>query len=216
MGQATLSRRALLVLAALASVAFIPLFVTRGIGAFDFWWWMTLNNVVLLALAVTLDRGFVPALREDVRTRPVAKIGWGLASAALLYGVFFVGNLLSRQVLPQAGGDIEAVYGFRGGASALRIGLLMLFVFGPGEELFWRGVLQRGAAPFVGARLAFVLATALYAGVHIGSLNVMLVVAALVCGAFWGALYEWRRSLLVNVVSHTVWDIAVFLVWPYR
>jgi membrane protease YdiL (CAAX protease family) len=43
----------------------------------------------------------------------------------------------------------------------------------------------------------------------------MLILAALIAGLFWGFMYYRYRSLLANVVSHTVWDVAVFLVFPF-
>ena len=42
----------------------------------------------------------------------------------------------------------------------------------------------------------------------------MLVLAAGVCGLFWGFLYLRTGSLLINLVSHTAWDIAIFLLFP--
>jgi len=58
--------------------------------------------------------------------------------------------------------------------------------------------------------------TALYALVHVGSGNPMLVLAAAACGFFWGWLYMKTGSALLVIVSHTVWDIAVFLIVPFR
>ena len=60
------------------------------------------------------------------------------------------------------------------------------------------------------------LAAAVYAVVHAGSGNPMLVLAAAVCGLFWGYLYLRTDSVLLVAVSHTVWDLAVFVVFPFR
>ena len=43
----------------------------------------------------------------------------------------------------------------------------------------------------------------------------MLLLAALVCGVFWGWLYIRFDSILLNAVSHTAWDVAVFLIFPF-
>jgi hypothetical protein len=43
----------------------------------------------------------------------------------------------------------------------------------------------------------------------------MLVAAAGVCGIFWGWLYLAFRSPILNVVSHTAWDLLVFVVLPF-
>ena len=40
------------------------------------------------------------------------------------------------------------------------------------------------------------------------------VLAALTAGLFWGLLYKRTGSALIIIVSHVVWDIAVFLVVP--
>jgi membrane protease YdiL (CAAX protease family) len=91
----------------------------------------------------------------------------------------------------------------------------MLLIIGPGEELFWRGFLQRNMSLQFGRILGFILTTVVYAGVHVASGNIMLVLAALVCGIFWGWLYLRYQSMIINVVSHTLWDISVFMLFPF-
>ena len=56
----------------------------------------------------------------------------------------------------------------------------------------------------------------LYGAVHLVSGNAMLVMAALVAGAFWCALYRWRGNLTACVVSHALWTVGVFLLFPIR
>jgi membrane protease YdiL (CAAX protease family) len=90
----------------------------------------------------------------------------------------------------------------------------MIFLIGPGEELFWRGFLQRRLQADYGPWYGFLISAAIYSLVHIGSGNPMLVLAAGVCGLFWGFLYLRYRSLLMNMVSHKLWDVAIFLLFP--
>lgn len=198
----------------LAVVLFIPLFVTRGIGGFDFWWWMSANIGVLLVLAARLDPDWRMAIQRDLHDRILFKIGAGLLSAVLLYLVFFAGDIVSRHLFTFAGRGIENVYAFKADVSPWRIALLMLVLIGPGEELFWRGFLQRRLSAEHGPWPGFMLATAVYTLVHVGSGNVMLVLAAGLCGLFWGYLYLKTGSILLNVVSHTAWDVAIFLLLP--
>jgi len=91
----------------------------------------------------------------------------------------------------------------------------MLLIIGPGEELFWRGYLQRRFGTKFGKMAGFILATTLYTAVHIATGNFVLVLAALICGLFWGWLYMRFNSMIINVISHTVWDIGVFLLLPF-
>ncbi len=198
----------------LALTLFPYLLHFRRLGPLDFWWAMGLVVAVLVVSAIAADSGYAALLREDVRTRLFRKIALGVLSAAALYGVFYLGNGLVRRFLPMGGEGIGAVYALRAGAQALRIGLLLLLVIGPGEELFWRGYLQRTWQKKLGNASALPLTVAVYTAVHVASGNPVLVLAAAVCGLFWGILYQRSGSVLLVAVSHTVWDIAVFLLFP--
>ena len=94
------------------------------------------------------------------------------------------------------------------------IALLLFFVTGPGEELYWRGYLQKNLMVRFGEWQGWLLATAIYSAVHIWSFNFMLIGAAAVAGAFWGAMY-WRfKSLTAVIISHSVWSMVIFAVFP--
>jgi len=197
----------------LAAALFIPLFAIRGIGPFDFWWWMSLNAVVVMAYNFITDRSYLKLIKDDLKTGLVKKIFLGVASAVLLYGFFYAGNEVSRVIFPFAEGGINHVYAFKEGASVLRMALLMIFLIGPGEEIFWRGFLQRHWQKRFGSLKGYWLAALLYALVHLASGNVMLVLAAGVCGLFWGAMFSRYRSVVLLMVSHIVWDLMIFLIW---
>ena len=70
-------------------------------------------------------------------------------------------------------------------------------------------------SPHRGWLLAALAATALYAVVHLSSGNPMLILAALVCGLFWGLLYQRTGSITLVVISHTAWNLTVFLGFPF-
>ncbi len=211
----TFSNSKLVLITALAALIFSPLFIFRSIGPFDFWYWMSTNLIVVISLGLITDPSYRRMLRDDISGKIPYKIIIGFASAAVLYLVFYLGNMLSRMWFDFAGEGIANVYAFKGDAEAIRIGLLMLLVIGPGEELFWRGFLQRHFAARFGPWAGFLLGTLIYTGVHVFTGNLMLIVAALVAGLFWGWMYLRYRSMVMNVVSHTVWDIAVFLILPF-
>ena len=203
-------------ISALAILLFSPMFVLHQIGPFDFWWWMSTNLVLLLAFCFLSDRDYLILLKKDISEGLGRKIGIGLISAFLLYLLFFIGNYLSRKWFDFAGSGIAGVYGFKGDAAGIRIALLMLLVIGPGEELFWRGYLQRKLSQKAGKWAGFIIALILYTGVHIFTGNIMLILAALICGLFWGWIYLKYNSMVINVISHTVWDVVVFLLIPFN
>ncbi len=200
--------------AILAVLFFVPLFALRRIGGFDFWWWMSLSVALLVSFGFFSDKSYSGIILKDLREGLQKKIGLGILSAGLLYALFFVGNEISRMLFPFAGTEINLVYGFKQNVSALRIILLMVFVIGPGEELFWRGYLQRLWQNRSGKIMGFVFASALYALVHVASGNIMLVFSAGLCGLFWGFLYLRYRSVLLICVSHTLWDLLIFVFFP--
>ena len=199
----------------LAVILFVPLFITRGLGPIDFWWWLSANLILLISIVFIFDRSWRLAIVQDIAANMLLKIGLGVLSALLLYAVFFVGNFISRNIFTFAGSGIQDVYAFKMGVSKLRIALLMIFIIGPGEELFWRGFLQRNLQIKAGKYLGFALATGIYTFIHLGSGNIMLVLAAGVCGLFWGYLYLRYNSMILNVISHTLWDVSVFLWLPF-
>ena len=200
----------------LAFILFVPLFVTRGLGFFDFWWWLSANLIILISTAALLDPPWRASILQDLTGNLRFKIGMGILSALLLYVVFAIGNLLSKSIFFFAESGIQDVYAFKMNASRFRIAVLMIFIIGPGEEIFWRGFLQRSLQNQTSKYLGFILATGFYTLVHLGSGNIMLVLAAGVCGLFWGYLYLKYGSITLNVISHTLWDVTVFLWLPFN
>jgi membrane protease YdiL (CAAX protease family) len=202
-----------IVLSAIA--LFGSLFVRKSIGPLDFWWWISLNLVILITWSAIKSRRYRNVVIEDFRHRIPKKIAIGLVSAVVLYFIFYIGSILSQKFLPLSAEGIAEIYNFKAGVSPARVWILMTVVIGPGEEYFWRGYVQRALAARIGRLPSWILTAAIYAGVHAGSGNPMLLLAALVCGVFWGWLYLRFDSILLNAVSHTVWDVAVFLVRPF-
>ncbi|MBO7226767.1 MAG: CPBP family intramembrane metalloprotease, partial [Bacteroidales bacterium] len=65
-----------------------------------------------------------------------------------------------------------------------------------------------------GANCGFIVTTAIYTLVHVASFNFMLIMAAMVCGVFWSLMYSWKKNLLPLIISHALWDVTVFIVFP--
>ncbi len=175
---------------------------------------MTANISLLLLLVNSNDPGWRLVLVTEIRERFSKKIWLGIGTAILLYLVFVIGNFLAQLWFDFAKSDILAVYDYRSSASSWRIGILMVLVIGPGEELFWRGFVQRRLATDLGRWPGFIITTIIYTVAHISSGNLILILAAAVCGLFWGYLYLRYRSMVLNTVSHIIWDVLIFLILP--
>lgn len=138
----------------------------------------------------------------------------GILSAALLYEIFFLGYMAATSLFGFAALEVEGIYKPSHEESPLTIGLLLLLIIGPAEEIFWRGYVQHQYAKRYTPLIGFLLATAAYSLVHIWSFNLMLFLAAGLCGLFWGAMYWRYRSIWPGLISHALWDVAIFVVWP--
>lgn len=200
---------------AVAAALFMALFRLKRLGPLDFWAWLSLNILIVVALGFALDRSYARRLREDLGSGLARKVALGIASAAALYGVFAVGRIAALHIFPFAASGIGKVYALKAGSPVLRIAILIGLIIGPGEELFWRGFFQERTGATTLPVMGFALTALLYTAVHLASGNLMLVLAAAVCGVFWGWLYLRFRSPVLNIVSHTLWDLAVFVVFPF-
>ncbi|MGZ5439455.1 MAG: CPBP family intramembrane glutamic endopeptidase, partial [Candidatus Aminicenantales bacterium] len=199
---------------ALAAILFIALFRLRRLGPLDFWAWLALDIIIVVALAFLIDSSYTQRIRQDLSSGLLRKAALGVVSAAALYALFAVGRIVALRIFPFAGAGIDNVYALRAGVPLLRIVLLIGLVIGPGEELFWRGFFQERTGATTSRSYGFALTALLYTAVHLASGNMMLVLAAAVCGVFWGWLYLRFRSPVLNIVSHTLWDLLVFVVFP--
>jgi membrane protease YdiL (CAAX protease family) len=201
-------------IAVLAATLFLLLFRFRRFGPLDFWWWMALNVWVAAALGLTIDRNYASRLPRDLAVGFPRKAAIGLLSAGALYAIFALGRLAALRIFPFAASGIASVYGLRSGAGTARIIVLLGLAIGPGEEILWRGFFQENLGRRLGRGAGFALTAAVYALVHVSSGNVMLVLAAAVCGLFWGLLYLAFKSTAVNIVSHALWAVVTFVARP--
>jgi len=175
----------------------------------NFWLSMSLAAVTLTILSV-LWVG-LPYRRRDFTLRSVAL---GVGSAVVLYGIFWLGDILSKLMLPFAGAQVASIYTIRSEAQAVIIALVLLLVTSPGEEIFWRGFLQRWAVDKFGQWPGWLIGAGVYGAVHIFSGNFMLIMAAFVAGLFWGYLYLREKNLVAVTISHALWTVGIFVLFP--
>lgn len=144
-------------------------------------------------------------------TRPAAKVslglavGIGLAAGILLY-------LGTRAFMARAGDrwpalarQTQELYAQRKDRTTSHALGVSIFVAVPGEELFWRGVVQTTAAASFGPIGGALVAWAGYvaANAAMGSLPVLL--GAAVGGALWTGLSIWSGGVAASIACHAVW-----------
>lgn len=202
---------AMWIMLAVAAAGFFALF-SPWTQAVPFWPVMTATALALSVSSLIIDRRELKPVYEY----KLCYLPLGLASAAVLYAVFWMGNLIATHVLPFAAGQVDSIYAIKAGQNRWLIAALLALIIGPGEEIFWRGFLQRRLSSKYGVLVGFMIATAMYVLVHIWSFNLMLLLASAICGVFWGLMFAATGKLWPCIISHAVWDVTIFIVLPIR
>jgi len=198
-------------------IAFILWYLTFIVRPFNFWFMMTFNTLFLGA--ISFYRGGKIFQREEWNLRNILM---GICAAALLYGIFLVGHHIliwasdNIGIIPKRAENLESIYANRETISPALIAMLLFFPIGFGEEVFWRGFVQRFLQQKWGKSLAFIITVLLYTGVHAPTANPVLILAAFICGVFWGAFYCLTKSIVPVIISHMIWDPFIFVIFPMK
>ncbi|MFO7819655.1 MAG: type II CAAX endopeptidase family protein [Halanaerobacter sp.] len=172
---------------------------------FNFWFRLAVAIITLNLVAISYQ--------DYNLTLNDADIMWGLLSALLLYFIFMIGRELSGVLFSRSQEQIMSVYSLKEEDSLITISLI-LFLAGLGEELFWRGFLQQNLSHIYNDGWGYIITSLIYGGVHLWTGNLILFFAALTAGLFWGYLFLKYNSLSLVIISHIVWDLLIFIVFP--
>jgi uncharacterized protein len=140
---------------------------------------------------------------------------YGALSGFILFGLFWIGHSLIELLNLPFTKDIAKLYG-RFSPSLLWHYIVLILVIIPGEEIFWRGFIQKRLLKYTNVTTGIIISAVLYASVHFYSSYWILVFAALIAGLFWGWLYAWKKSMPLVIVSHLVFDLFLFVIFPFN
>ena len=194
----------------LAAVLWTIMFSPWTAPHVNFWAMMTCSGAVLTLYTTWA----APGWWKDVRIR-LSDILIGTALAAALWGIFWLGDFLSSLMFDFARPQVDSIYGMKEGSDPLILSLLLLFIIGPAEEIFWRGYIQKHLSGRWTPTIGFIVTTLVYSLVHLSKFNFMLIMAAAVAGFVWGLAYRlFPKRLGALIISHALWDCAVFIWFP--
>ena len=210
MNSETISLKKPLVGFFIAAVLWTVMFSPWTAPHVNFWVMMTCSGLVLTLYSTWAAPGWWKGVRLD----PVNVLA-GAVLAAALWGVFWLGEFFSTLLFDFARPQVDMIYGMKEGENPWILTALMLFIIGPAEEIFWRGYLQRNFSRKWNPDVAFIVTTLMYSLVHISKFNFMLIMAAMVAGIVWGLAYRFfPEKLGAIIISHALWDCAVFIWFP--
>lgn len=176
----------------------------------NFWIMMTCSGLTLTLYSTWAE----PRWWKDVKF-DLQNVVAGVLIAVVLWGVFWVGDRLSSLMFDFARPQVDMIYGMKAGENPWVLTALMLFIIGPAEEIFWRAYIQKNLSRRWNPNIGFILTTLVYSLVHISKLNFMLIMAAAVAGFVWGLAYRFfPEKLGAIIISHALWDCAVFIWFP--
>lgn len=202
----------LVLLIILAIVFWLEMFLLKH---YNFWFEMTIAAALLASLGLFFNHRSGEAINYRLYFFEPKHIFIGIISAAILYFIFYGGDYLSKQLLSFADKQIADVYGNKSLLDPNLI-ILLLLIIGPAEEVFWRGFVQDTLEEKLGDNTGWLIASGIYAAVHLFAMNLMLFAAALVCGLFWGWIFKRFKSLWPGIISHALWDVTIFVLLPVR
>ncbi len=194
----------------IAAVLWFVMFSPWTAPHVNFWVMMTFSGLTLTVYSTWASPGWWKDIRLDL-----SNILLGVMLAAVLWGVFWIGDKLSSLMFDFARPQVDMIYGMKEGENPWVLTALMLFIIGPAEEIFWRGYLQKSFSKKWNPNIGFIVTTLMYSLVHVSKFNFMLIMAAAVAGFVWGLAYRfYPEKFGAILLSHALWDCAVFIWFP--
>jgi uncharacterized protein len=190
-------------------VAAILWFIMFGLKIFAFWPLMIFSASCLGAVSIFFNGK--PCTLSEFN---FINISTGVISAVFLYLIFDIGKFMLEEFFPKSPLLINQIYLIKGRTPQWLLIISLLLLIGPGEELFWRKYILGTMLGRFKIIPSLIISTSIYSLVHLPSGNPILIIAALVGGLYWGMLFVFCRSVVPGMISHALWDIAIFVLWP--
>lgn len=177
------------------------------------------QGIGLVAVGVVyLSMRDLPASYLRARWPSLRDIAWGVAAIVGLFAIIAVIGFVMDQLGLSAAGHSVAEQGQENPGLLLPLIPLSVLVTGPTEEFLYRGVIQSRLKEAFDTRLAVVIATVIFALVHVPayghtSLGWPLVTSLAilsVLGAVLGTAYEYTGNLVVPAIAHGIYNAVVF------
>jgi membrane protease YdiL (CAAX protease family) len=178
-------------------------------GRASVWRLMTVVFAIQAGIALALGGWALTGTRGWGR-----EVGIGAAVGIALYGATraFVAVAVAWSPFRR---DVRRRYQGRSEVALPTALVLGVCVAVPGEELFWRGLVQSELVGVSTAALAAIGAWVGYVLVNAASGSLVFLAGGIVGGAVWGGLAWWSGAVTASLACHTVW-LVLMLAFPPR
>lgn len=138
---------------------------------------------------------------------------FGISSGIALYILFYVGDSMLTLLPGSFDKQIAKIYTVFSFEWMWHYLVLFLIII-PGEEIFWRGFVQKRLMRYMNFKVAVFIAATLNAAVFAFSGYPLLMIAAFISAIVWGSLYVWKRSMPLLIISHLIFDLLLLIIIP--
>lgn len=177
----------------------VNVWLTTGLAAI-----VTLTSC-LYVYGAQLKRLAVPHRRE---------ICLGMACGFLMIGLTQLAYPIGKAILPGLSAWVTPLYGNLQQPPGPYRALPILILVVVAEECVWRGLLIDMLQQRYPALQVVLLSTACYAIPHLCGGSWLLLGVVLICGVIWSSLRLMTGSLVVPLLTHLIWDLSVFVMFP--
>jgi hypothetical protein len=185
---------------------FILWFITFTRPPFGFWPTLALSTGILLVVSV-------PRMRKIKFQPTIRGLVIGVALGAALFALFYFGAQVANSI-PGFPAQVSSVYSLRGNVPLWAIAGLLLFPIGLGEATYWQGIILSHLDKRLKPWAAAILTSFLYTIIHLPTLNLSLMLVALVCGLAWSFTFnKLGKNLFPILVSHIIFDEFAFVLF---
>jgi F420H(2)-dependent quinone reductase len=169
------------------------------------WRRLALAHGSLGLVALVADRSVRRCVVTPRDVSVALRVGLGLFAASS------AGDLLMRKSMRRLNDDANTLNTVSSMISPVRMCTYLALVIAPGEELFWRGLLQDRFARRYGARDAAVLTNVLYGAAHVATGNFAVTGVAMCMGSVLSFMRANGASVERLALTHAFWVVPTLL-----
>lgn len=171
-----------------------------------FWYIYSAISLLLISYSIVIEKA-----DDDIPTKNY--LFYGISSGIILYLLFWFGDWFLSIISPFLQNKIIQTYQLLSPKWIWHY-FVLIFIMAPGEEIFWRGFVQKRLMRHIKGWLPILITAVLNASVFIYSGNIILIMASFVGAIVWGSIYLKYKSIPLLVISHLVFDLLLIIVLP--
>ncbi|MGE6258543.1 CPBP family intramembrane glutamic endopeptidase [Heyndrickxia sporothermodurans] len=171
-----------------------------------FWYIYSAVSLLLISYSIVNEK-----TEDDISTKKY--LFHGIISGIGLYLVFWFGDWIISYISPYLEKKIINIYDLLSPKWVWHY-FVLVFIMVPGEEIFWRGFIQKRLMRHITGWSPVLITAFLNASVYIYFENIMLMFAAFFSAFIWGTIYLNSKSLPLLIISHLTFDLLLIIVLP--